>query len=382
MASFAMCAACRAEYDDPADRRFHAQPIACPACGPRLRAPRCRPASRSRPATRSPIAARRLRDGADRRAEGPGRLPPGLRRAATRGAVAELRRRKHRDEKPFAVMVADLAAAAERSARSARPSATLLTSPRRADRPAARRRPAPPASPTGSRPGNPRLGVMLPYTPLHHLLLRRAARAAPGDDQRQPLRRADRLSTTTTPSSGSRGIADLFLTHDRPIHVRCDDSVTRVVGRRRAAGPPLARLRPAPLALPLALPAADPGRRRPAQGDLRPRPRPPRVPQPSPRRPRPLRGAPRLSRRASPTTSGSSASRPSCIVHDLHPDYASTRYALARAAGRRLAARRPASPRAHGELHGRERPGRAGHRRRASTAPATGPTARSGAASS
>ena len=79
MASFAMCAACRAEYDDPADRRFHAQPIACPACGPRLQAPRRRRAADRdrRPAGRSPS---RPCGGEDRRAEGPGRLSPGLRR--------------------------------------------------------------------------------------------------------------------------------------------------------------------------------------------------------------------------------------------------------------------------------------------------------------
>ncbi len=158
------------------------------------------------------------------------------------------------------------------------------------------------------------------------------------------------------------GIADLFLTHDRPIHLRCDDSVTRVVA---GAELPLRRSRgyaPMPLPLPMPVPPADPGAGRPVEGDLRPRPGPARVPEPSPRRPRPLRGRIAPTSRRSGITSDCSRLRPELLVHDLHPDYASTRYA---SAARRVhsPARGPASPRPHRELHGRQRPRRAGHRR-------------------
>ena len=123
------------------------------------------------------------------------------------------------------------------------------------------------------------------------------------------------------------GIADLFLIHDRP-----DPRPLRRFGdarrrRRRAAAAALARLRPAADRAAVGVSAADPGRRRPAQGDVRPGPRPPGVPQPSPRRPRSFRGVSAPSSRTSPCTSNCSHIQPELIVHDLHPDYASTRYA-------------------------------------------------------
>ena len=164
-----------AEYDDPADRRFHAQPTACPACGPRLRLlDACGTADR-RTGPARPAAVRRLRGGRIGAVKGLADTTwPAT--PANDAAVAELRRRKHRDEKPFAVMVADLAAAArlcEVAPAEARPARRRRARPivlLRAAAGAGRRA-------TRSRPGNPYLGVMLPYTPLHHLLLRDVRRA-------------------------------------------------------------------------------------------------------------------------------------------------------------------------------------------------------------
>ena len=107
MAPFALCPACEREYSDPLDRRFHAEPNACPVCGPALRLVD----AAGRPIPGDPIAATLalLRDGRDRRHQGPGRLPSRLRRTPSAEAVARLRQRKQREEKPFAVMVANAA---------------------------------------------------------------------------------------------------------------------------------------------------------------------------------------------------------------------------------------------------------------------------------
>ena len=139
MAAFAMCAACRREYEDPADRRFHAQPNACPACGPRAVAARSRAASSGAP---SAIDALRRRgrgaaDGRDRRGQGPRRLPPRRATPTTRTAVAALRARKHREDKPFALMVADLPSAAR--AGRARPRRGAAAASRRSGRSCSRR---------------------------------------------------------------------------------------------------------------------------------------------------------------------------------------------------------------------------------------------------
>jgi hydrogenase maturation protein HypF len=248
MAGFPMCDACRAEYEDPADRRFHAQPTACPACGPRLRA---LDASGAPVATADPLAefVRALRAGRVGALKGLGGYH--LVCDARNGpAVARLRERKHREEKPFAVMAADLVSARE-LCEVGPAERDLLASPRAPIVLLRKRSPCPVAE--GVAPGNPFLGVMLPYTPLHHLLLRAAGTPlvmTSGNRSDEPIAYRDDEAVGKL-----AGIADLFLAHDRPIHVRCDDSVTRVVDTEEL---PVRRSRgyaPRPVALPAECPA-------------------------------------------------------------------------------------------------------------------------------
>ena len=246
MAAFAMCPACRAEYEDPTDRRFHAQPTACPACGPRLTYldARGRPIQTADPVA---VASTALRQGMIGAIKGMG----GYHLACVAGneqAVAELRRRKHRDEKPFAIMlenVTDVHTICEVSPEEQ----ILLLSPRRPI--VLLRRKANACLAEGIAPRNPWLGVMLPYTPLHYLLLCEL-RGTPlvmtsGNRSDEPIAYED-------PDARERlaGIADFFLVHDRPIHLRCDDSVTRIVA---GAELPIRRSRgdaPRPITLPIA----------------------------------------------------------------------------------------------------------------------------------
>jgi hydrogenase maturation protein HypF len=243
MAGFIMCPACRKEYDDPANRRYHAQPTACPACGPELRA---LDANGEPLSPADPLAwfADGLREGRIGALKGLGGFH--LVCDATRSAcVAELRRRKHRDEKPFAVMVADAASAAL-IAKVGDAEKALLESPR-APIVLVPKRPSAIAEEVAPR--NPCLGVMLSYTPLHHLLMA-AMVGTPlvmtsGNRSDEPIAYRDDDAVRQL-----AGIADFFLVHGRPIHVRCDDSVTRVVD---GAELPLRRSRgyaPRPIALP------------------------------------------------------------------------------------------------------------------------------------
>jgi hydrogenase maturation protein HypF len=221
MAGFAMCPACRAEYDDPADRRFHAQPNACPACGPRARLldARGEPVA----AGEDPVAAAAgaLRDGAIVAVKGLG----GYHLACLAGdaaAVGALRARKHREERPFALLARDLEAAAALVELSPAVAA-LLTGPERPIVIAPRRPGAPVAA--GVAPGHRELGVMLPYTPLHHLLA--ADAGAPlvltsGNVSDEPIAYRDEDALRLLGP-----IADLLLVHDRPIRTRVDDSVAR-----------------------------------------------------------------------------------------------------------------------------------------------------------
>lgn len=205
MAGFAMCAGCRSEYEDPADRRFHAEPNACPACGPALSMP-------------LEEAVARLRQGQVLAVKGLGGYHLAC-DAAGDTAVERLRTLKQRDEKPFAVMTAEPGGLVELSGdeeallrSSARP---IVLAPRRAGAPLA----------PGVAPGNPWLGVMLPYTPLHHLLLADFGGAlvmTSGNRSDEPICFDDADARRRLAP-----IADAFLAHDRPIHRRCEDSVVR-----------------------------------------------------------------------------------------------------------------------------------------------------------
>ncbi|MGH4019473.1 MAG: carbamoyltransferase HypF [Pseudonocardiaceae bacterium] len=219
MAGFPLCTACETEYHDPADRRFHAQPVCCPACGPRLRLVDAD--DHELPADPLPEAARLLAGGAVLAVKGLGGYHLAV-HAGHPDAAATLRARKHREDKPFAVMVADLAAA--RALCELDPVAEGLLESRRRPIVLAPRHPDAPVAPEVA-PGNRQLGLMLPYTPLHHLLLSETAGAivlTSGNVSDEPIAYLDGDARERL-----AGIADAFLTHDRPIHMRTDDSVTR-----------------------------------------------------------------------------------------------------------------------------------------------------------
>ncbi|MCO5995335.1 carbamoyltransferase HypF [Actinoallomurus rhizosphaericola] len=244
MAPFAMCADCAAEYHDPADRRFHAQPVCCPACGPRL-VLRDRD-GRERPGDPIGEARRLLRRGGTLAVKGLG----GYHLAATaadEAAVAALRARKHREDKPFAVMAPDLPSV--RLLADLEPAEeALLTSAARPIVLLRRKAGAPLAEAVA--PGDRSIGVMLPYTPLHHLLVSEPLVLTSGNLSDEPIAHRDGDA-----SARLRDIADAFLTHDRPIHVRTDDSVVRVFRGRRL---PVRRSRgyvPRPLRVPAGGPA-------------------------------------------------------------------------------------------------------------------------------
>ncbi len=229
MAGFAMCPDCAAEYHDPANRRFHAQPVCCPACGPRLRlldAGGLEVAGTEMAGDPLAGAVTALRHGQVLGVKGLGGFHLAV-DAASQEAAALLRARKHREDKPFALMVADVGAARE-LCEVDEAAAGLLTSTRRPVVLLARRPGAPVAGAVA--PGNRQLGLMLPYTPLHHLLLRDFAGPivlTSGNISDEPIayQDADALHRLG-------GIADTFLTHDRPIHMRTDDSVVRPVRGR------------------------------------------------------------------------------------------------------------------------------------------------------
>jgi hydrogenase maturation protein HypF len=253
MARFTMCPRCSGEYWEVGDRRFHAQPNACPDCGPRLSL--VDPVgwiagAGDRGAGALALAARRLREGAIVAVKGLGGFHLACDATSSR-AVCLLRARKHRDEKPFAVMVGDLAEAEVLA--TLRPEEHRLLES--VERPIVlvRRRPGSGLAEEVA-PGNPLVGLLLAYTPLHHLLLAEVGRPlvmTSGNLSEEPMAAGDEEARDRL-----AGIADLFLTHDRPIENRCDDSVARVIaGRptvlRRARGyvP-----RPVPLARPVRRP--------------------------------------------------------------------------------------------------------------------------------
>jgi hydrogenase maturation protein HypF len=222
MAAFTMCDACRHAHDDPANRRFHAQPIACPACGPSLSFRRAGDASVLRRAEALAAAADLVRSGGILALKGLGGYQL-IADACSAGAIDELRRRKSRPAKPFAIMVRDLDEA-RRHCSVGDAEAELLASPAG---PIVVLRQRGSALPEALAPGLATLGVLLPTTPLHHLLL--DALAGPvvctsGNRAGEPIaideaEARERLG----------GIADAWLDHDRPIHRALDDSVARVI---------------------------------------------------------------------------------------------------------------------------------------------------------
>ena len=271
MREFPLCAACESEYRDPSNRRFHAEPVACPACGPQL--------SYRRPGDASPAAHREealaaaladLRAGRIVAVKGLGGYHLAC-DATDPAAVARLRDRKHRWAKAFAVMVRDLEAARCQALMSPGEEA-LLTSPARpivlvsrfdrrcVEPPLAEPRGVEPpladgvvnAEPARAAALNRRVGLFLPYTPLHHLLLEGLGRPivlTSGNMSDEPL-----VTDDAEALERLAGIADSFLSHDREIRARYDDSVTRVVDGaesliRRGRG-----YCPEPLALPIATP--------------------------------------------------------------------------------------------------------------------------------
>jgi len=250
MAGFEMCGRCRAEYEDPTERRFHAQPNACPDCGPSLRLLD----SEGGPLVeRDPLAmvAGAWDAGLIVAIKGLGGFHLAC-RADREGAVAALRSRKHREDKPFALMVPDLEAA--RAIVDLRPAEEALLLGRERPILIARRRPD--AAVAGSvAPGSPDLGVMLPYTPLHHVLLADAGATlvmTSGNMSDEPIAYDDEDALGRL-----RGIADLYLLHDRPIETRTDDSVVRSLGTLRERPLIFRRARgyvPSSLPLPLATP--------------------------------------------------------------------------------------------------------------------------------
>jgi hydrogenase maturation protein HypF len=238
MTGFTLCPACTAEYHDPTDRRFHAQPLACPACGPHLWFEG--PAGRTDDAIAAAQAT--LDDGGIVAVKGLGGYHLAC-DATSDAAVAELRRRKHRPVKPFAVMVADLDAA-RAIALIDRDEAAVLASPARPIVLAAPR----PGHPLSSlvAPARPELGILLAYTPIHHLLLdsHSVLVMTSGNLSDEPICFEDDDARLRL-----GGIADGWLVHDRPIHVPCDDSVVRIaagaelpVRRSRGYAPLPARL--------------------------------------------------------------------------------------------------------------------------------------------
>lgn len=334
MAAFPLCPACAAEYADPADRRFHAEPVACPGCGPHLAYRRGSggPDVTGDDAAAIAAAAADLRAGAVVAVKGLGGYHLAC-DATDERAVAGLRERKRRWAKPFAVMVADLAAARAlahvdeaEAALLAGPAAPIVLLRPRSEAAAG---PAPVGSPARLAPsvtaGATDLGVLLAYTPLHHLLLDAVGRPVvltSGNVADEPLATDD-----ADAAERLAGLADAFLVHDRRIRARYDDSVvrvdrgrTRMLRRGRGYAPESLSL-PVPADRPLLAVGAElkhtftlargpVAHVAPHNGDLED-----------------LRthtaftdGLAHLSRLL--------ALEPEVVAHDLHPEYLSTKYAV------------------------------------------------------
>lgn len=333
MGAFPMCGRCRAEYTDPRNRRFHAQAIACPDCGPSLRA--TGKAGRAVNGDALALAVQTLLDGGIVAVKGLGGFHLAC-DATSETAVSALRRRKGREARPLAVMMPE--AAGRRLAAAAGAAALgAVTSPARpivlVARSVLAAVDAPPLAGNVAA-GSPAVGVFLPYTPIHHLLLHDANRPlvmTSGNHTDEPMVCDDGQAVAQL-----GGIADLFLTHDRGIQTRCDDSVVRVHGHRVSLARRGRGHAPSPLRLAEAAPLkvlAVGGHQKNTfclvSGT-----------------------AAYLSSHVGTLDSVASCQalgeavgqmrvllniEPAVIAHDLHPDYGSTRFALAWPGARRIA---------------------------------------------
>jgi len=224
MSRFAMCPDCQAEYDNPRDRRFHAQPNACPRCGPQLEFwdVEGNVVARTEAALQQAISA--MAAGQILAVKGLGGFHLMV-DARNETAVQTLRQRKYRPGKPLALMYPNLegidrdcAVSPAAAAQLRSPQAPIVLLPRRADSDLA----------PSIAPGHPHLGVMLPYTPLHHLLMRGLGFpvvATSGNRASEPI-----CTDETAAVEELRGIADGFLVHDRAIDRPVDDSVMALLG--------------------------------------------------------------------------------------------------------------------------------------------------------
>ena len=260
MAPFEMCPDCAAEYRDPLDRRFHAQPVACPVCGPQVWLEDREGKRLAEKDAAIAEAQKLLEQGRILAIKGLGGFHLAC-LATDAAAVEELRRRKLRVDKPFALMLAD-PAAVDRHCLLTDAEGALLTSRQRPIVLLRRRYGS--AIAAGVAPHQDTLGVMLPYTPLHYLLFANdtqpvtfrdwALVMTSGNLSEEPI-------ATGNDEARQRlsGLADAFLMHDREIHTRCDDSVVRLFEPTAGENHPylLRRSRgyaPDPLTLPLELP--------------------------------------------------------------------------------------------------------------------------------
>jgi len=224
MSMFPMCEECRSEYDDPTDRRFHAQPNACPRCGPHVEL--WNPEGKILTTHHQAIteAARAVDGGNIVAVKGIGGFHLVV-DARNEHAVKRLRERKHREEKPLALMYPSLAAIENHCAVSRREASLLRSSASPIVLLLRRSTPVESVAPSIA-PANPYLGVMLPYTPLHHILLAELERpivATSGNLSDEPICTDEREALERL-----RAIADVFLVHDRPIARHVDDSIVRL----------------------------------------------------------------------------------------------------------------------------------------------------------
>ncbi len=225
MKHFVLCPACRVEYEDPANRRFHAQPNACPQCGPHLQLWDENGKTLSEKNDALLQAAKNLLNGTILALKGIGGFQL-LADARNEKAVKLLRKRKGRDEKPFALMFPSLEAVKE-ICEISKQEAALLLSPESPITLLQKKASGKNLLADSIAPGNPQLGVMLPYSPLHHLLMTELGIpvvATSGNRSEEPICTDNREAMKRL-----SGIADSYLVHDRPIARHVDDSVVRVL---------------------------------------------------------------------------------------------------------------------------------------------------------